>query len=40
MRGLAEQVAQGGCLVLPTLMPSLEEKKEHYPLFQKGWEVA
>lgn len=28
MRGLAEQVAQGGCLVLPTLMPSLEERVE------------
>lgn len=28
MRGLAEQVAQGGCLVLPTLLPSLEERVE------------
>lgn len=34
MRGLAEQVAQGGCLVLPTLMPSLEERVEGaLPLF-------
>lgn len=28
VRGLAEQVAQGGCLVLPTLMPSLGERVE------------
>lgn len=34
MRGLAEQVARGGCLVLPTLMPSPEERVERaLPLF-------